>query len=119
MTPGQVVKLDVSNALSPTILTSPGMVLTAAVLDIPDGVVVQDTPASAQGTIQTMGGSFITVYQDSGSNIAVAAIVGPSAAVAGAVTTTTTAPDGVVGKAWSAGTATGDPIGVRLILDVY
>jgi hypothetical protein len=118
MTPGQVVKLDTANALSPTLVTAPGMVLTTAVTDVADGVVVQDTAVNGQGSIQI--GGIATVYQDSGGNIAVAALVGPSAAVAGEVTTATaTAGDGLVGKAWSAGTASADPIAVRLILGTY
>jgi hypothetical protein len=117
LTPGQIVKLDTAHPLSPTQL-APGMVLSAAVTDVPDGVVVQDTPIGVTGTIQV--GGFATVFQDSGGNIAAGALAGPSAAVAGAATTATaTAGDGVVGKAWSAGTATADPIGVRLTCGTY
>jgi hypothetical protein len=117
MTPGQVVKLDTANPMSPTLMTA-GMVLSSLVTDVPDGVVVSDTPAGQQGSIQV--GGFATVYQDSGGNIAAGALVGPSAVVAGAVTTATAAAgDGVLGKAWSAGTATADPIGVRITCTTY
>jgi hypothetical protein len=111
-TPGQVVKLDTGNPWSPTNMVA-GMVLTSAVTDWADGVIVQDTPVNNTGTIQIEG--VTTVYQDSGGNPAAGAILGPSAAVAGAVTTYTGG-DAKVGKAWSAGTATADPIGVRLTL---
>lgn len=114
---GDIVKLDTGNPLSPSQMAA-GMVHTAAVTDVPDGVVIGNTPNGLTGNIQC--GGFITVYQDTGGNIAAGALVGPSAAVAGAATTATaSAGDGVVGKAWSAGTASADPIGVRLTLDTY
>jgi hypothetical protein len=117
MTPGQVVKLDTSNPFSPTQVYM-GAILTAAVTDVPDGVVVQDTPASTTnnpgfGTMQILG--IATVYADAGSSPAAGAILGPSGSVSGAVTTYT-AGDPVVGKGLSAGVNASDPILARLIL---
>lgn len=111
-TPGQVVKLDTSNPYSPTAKVA-GMVLTTAVTDLPDGVVVGDTPAGGYGTLQDEG--WATVYQDASGNVAAGAVVGPSGTVNGAVVTYTGG-DPAVGKALSAGTASADPILVRLIL---
>ena len=111
-TPGQLVKLDTSNPLSAT-QQAAGMVLTAAVTDVPDGVVVQDTAASAYGTIQI--GGLASVIVDAAGAITAGTILGPSGTVNGAVVTYT-AGDPVVGKAWSTSVNTADFILARLTL---
>jgi hypothetical protein len=117
MTPGQVLKLDTANPLSPTVMVA-GMVLSAAVADIPDGVCVQNVPINGGGTVQILG--LATVYADAAGATTAGALLGPSSTVAGAVVAATaTAGYGVVGKAWSATALSADPVLVRLICAGY
>ena len=117
MTPGQIVKLDTANPMSTTQFIA-GMALSAAVSDIPDGVVVQDTPINGTGTIQILG--LTTVYVDAAGATTAGSLLGCSSTVPGAaVAATAVAGDSVVGKAWSATALTADPVLVRLICAGY
>ena len=113
-TPGQLVKLDTANPMS---AAQPcfGGVLTAAVADCPDGVVVQNTPFGAYGTMQI--GGLGTCIVDGGGAITAGTQLGCSGTVAGAVVTyTATVGDGLVGKALSTSVSTADPIACLLKL---
>lgn len=113
-TPGQLVKLDTANPMSasqPCI----GAVLTAAVADCPDGVVVQNTPFGAYGTMQIAGLGSVIV--DGAGAISAGTQLGCSATVNGAVVTyTPTVGDGLVGKAVSTSVNTADFIACLLKL---
>jgi hypothetical protein len=113
-TPGQLVKLDTSNPMSAA-QPCMGMVLTAAVADTPDGVVVQNTPFGGYGTMQILG--MAPVIVDASGPITAGTLLGCSGTVNGAVTTyTATAGDGLVGKAVSTSVNTADFIEALLKL---
>ena len=104
----QLVKLDSANPASAT-QSAPGVVLTSAVADFPFAVAVENIPIGGQGRVQLEG---IAVCIAAGA-IAAAAIVGPSAATPGDVTTYTAA-NPSLGQGMTVAAALADPILVRL-----
>jgi len=108
MVPGQTVKLDTANPVSGT-QGAPGVVLTAAVADFPYGVVVENIPAGGYGRVQ-LEGEAICIAQ---AAIAVGAIVGAGAGVAGDVIAYTAA-NPSLGQAMTAAANAADPVLVRM-----
>jgi hypothetical protein len=110
MTSGQTVKLDASNPLSAA-QPAPGVVLTAAVTDYPLGVLIENIPVASYGRCRVEGGAVAIAA----GAISAGAIVGPSGAISGDVTTYT-AGDPSLGQALSVALNAADPIAVRIAI---
>lgn len=108
LTIGMLVKLDTGNPMSGT-QPVPGAVRTSAVADYPYGFVIENIPVGGYGRVQR-GGETQAIAAGA---VAVGAIVGPSAATAGDVTTYTAASPSA-GQALTAAANAGDPIAVAI-----
>ena len=106
---GSLVKLDGSNLISGT---QPiiGVVLTAAVTDVPFGLMFEDTPAGFTGGCQIAGIGIATCQ----AAVTAAAIVGPGGSTSGDVIAYT-ATDPYLGQALNTTTTAGDPLLVHIM----
>ena len=106
---GPLVKLDTANLMSGT-QAAVGVVLTAAVTDIPLGVVIEDIPAGGYGRVQLLGCAWCIAQ----AAITAGVLVGPGGTTSGDVIAYT-AGDPYIGQALTAAATAGDPILVHLM----
>lgn len=104
---GMQLKLDATN-LTGASQGKAGMIPTAAVTDVPDGVAVENVAIGGDGRVQIEG---LAVCIAKGA-VTAGTTVGPSPTAGSTSTFTSTDPS--LGKAWNTTVNDGDPVLVRL-----
>lgn len=112
---GTVVKIDASNLLSGT-QPQIGVIATAALTDVPFGVVIDTSiAAGGQGRVQVLDGTAVWCFVDAAGNITGGQQVMPSSTVSGAVRPyVAAAGNSSVGQALTSTAASADPVLVKL-----